>query len=466
MFKGLFNSKMKVALLSFLTIGGLLCSYKIVLHADFSLNPFHSMLATLEKSATKAKMKLAEYEFLKHTERELKVTIPVRMDNGTIKYFEGYRVQHSTARGPAKGGIRLHPNVEINEVKALAAWMSIKCAIIGVPFGGGKGGITVDPSTLSEGETERLLRGYVRKIAPFIGPHLDVPAPDVNTNGKHMEIIYDEYSKIVGKPTPAVVTGKPLKIGGSEGRVEATGRGIMIITREIVKNKLKRNSLRGTTIAIQGSGNVGGIAAKLLYAEGATIIAISDVSGAIYKKDGLNIPEVLSYLAQSTSNKRFLLSGYNARGVQHIEGSQILTLETDVLIPAALENQITPVVASKLNTSIVVEGANGPTTAEADPVLKQRNITVVPDVLTNSGGVLVSYYEWYQNIHNEHWSEAEVNKKLETEMVKAFNSVIETADGNKGATLREGAYILAIERIGSAVLGKTVTAKNPLRARM
>lgn len=331
-----------------------------------SYNPYDNVLATVENAAHILGYKPAEYEAVKYPERELSVSVPVRMDNGSVKVFKGYRVQHSTVRGPAKGGIRYHQNVNLDEVKALSAWMTFKCAVADIPYGGGKGGVVVDPSTLSDGEKQRLTRRFTSMISPIIGPDKDIPAPDVGTNAEVMGWIMDTYSMLNGHSTPAVVTGKPIALGGSEGRNEATGRGIMLNTLYICQ-KLGID-IKAATVTIQGMGNVGSITAKLLNKEGAKIVAVSDVSGGIYNENGLNIPAILEYL----SVKGNLLSGYNEDGMKRISNEELLTLDTTILIPAALENQINKDNADKIKAKVIVEGANGPTTIEADEILDKK----------------------------------------------------------------------------------------------
>lgn len=407
-------------------------------------NPYENMLAVLDHAAGVMGLKEDDYSFLRYPERELKVSIPVKMDDGHTKIFEGYRVQHSSMRGPCKGGIRYHKDTNLDEVKALAAWMSLKCAVAGIPYGGGKGGITVDPKDLSAGELERLTRGYAKMIAPIIGPDKDIPAPDVNTNGQIMAWIMDTYSLINNnRLTPGVVTGKPLDIGGSLGRTEATGRGLMLIMREILKKYGKE--LKGTRVAIQGMGNVGGIACRLLHDEGCIIVAAATKSGGVYKKDGLDVPHMMAYL-DDPANK---LGEYEAPGVSRVSNEAVLTSDVEVLIPAALENAITADVAKNIKAKIIIEGANGPTTVEADEILEAKGVHVVPDILANSGGVIVSYFEWVQNLQNFYWSEAEVNERLEQTIVPAFETVCKLA-GEKNTSLRLSAYMTAIGRIVNA----------------
>lgn len=406
-------------------------------------NPYDNFLAVLAKAAKTINMPEQEYEAIKYPERELKVNLPIKMDNGTVKVFEGFRVQHSTARGPAKGGIRYHQNVNIDEVKALSAWMSFKCAVVNIPYGGGKGGITVDPRELSINEIERLTRAYAKAISPIIGPLKDVPAPDVNTNGQIMNWIVDTYSDTVGYQCKAVVTGKSLEVGGSQGRTEATGRGVMINTLAMLKKfNLDPNQ---TNIVIQGMGNVGSISARLLAEQGCKIVAVSDVSGGIRNMNGLNIPEIYKFI---DCGKK-LLEAYNAPGVEHISNEELLLTKCDVLIPAALENQINGEIAKKLQAKIIVEAANGPTTTEGDAVLEERNIVLVPDILANAGGVAVSYFEWVQNLQNYYWDEADVNEKLFKTMTNAINDVIAVAEEYK-CSYRLAAYAVALKRITAA----------------
>lgn len=403
-------------------------------------NPYDNVIKTVEENAKLLGYSQEEYETVKYPERELKVSLPVVMDDGSVRVFEGYRVQHSTSRGPAKGGIRFHQDVNIDEVKALAAWMTFKCAVVNLPYGGGKGGVVCNPSELSDAELRRLTRRYIAAIAPIIGPEVDIPAPDVGTNAQIMGWMVDTFSVLKGHCVPGVVTGKPIQLGGALGRTEATGRGVMLTTKNILK-KLGIDS-KGAKVVVQGMGNVGSISAKLLSREGMTVIAVSDVSGGIYKKDGLDIPEIIAYLSQ---DRRNLLSGYKADGVSHITNKELLALETDVLVPAALENQINGDNAADVKAKIIVEAANGPLTVEADAILAQKEVVVVPDILANAGGVVVSYFEWVQNIQSLSWTEDEVNAKLKDKMDEAFENVWELANEKK-ATLRQGAYMIALKR--------------------
>ncbi len=407
-------------------------------------NPYDEMLQVLDRAAEMLNLEEDDYIQLKYPERELKVAIPLRMDDGSIKVFEGYRVQHSGVRGPYKGGMRYHQNVDLDEVKALAAWMSFKCAVVNVPYGGGKGGVTVDPTKLSKGELERLTRKYATLLYPVIGPQVDIPAPDVNTNAEVMGWFMDAYSTLAGHLSPGVVTGKPIEIGGSLGRGEATGRGIMFVTREISK---KLNfSLKGAKVAVQGAGNVGGTAAKLLFREGCQVVALSDVSGAIYNEEGLDIEKIMEFLQAERGR---LLKDYNAPGLSRISNEELLTLDVDILIPAALENQLTADISKNVRAKVVVEGANGPTTFEGDKVLEDKGVIVVPDILANCGGVIVSYFEWVQNLQSFSWDEERVNNQLEDLIVKGFNDVWNTAQ-EADTTLRMGAYMVAIGRIVTA----------------
>ncbi len=407
-------------------------------------NPYTDMLDSLEKAARLLGLEERDYAAMKYPERELKVSIPVEMDDGQIKVFEGYRVQHSTSRGPCKGGLRYHPEVNIDEVKALAAWMTFKCAVVNIPYGGAKGAVKVDPLTLSREELKRLTRRYTGMILPLIGPERDIPAPDVGTNAEIMGWIMDTYSMFKGYTVPGVVTGKPIEIGGSLGRREATGRGVMLVTRETLHRM--GIPVLGTSVAVQGMGNVGSTTARLLQQEGCRIVAVSDVSGGVYKRTGLNIPEILDYLQDKPGN---LLSGYDGDGTKHITNEGLLTMDVDILIPAALENQITLDIAPRIRAKIVVEAANGPTTNEADEVLQKQGVTVVPDILVNAGGVVVSYFEWIQNIQSLTWDEDEVNRTLEKIMIRAFNDVWNDAVSSK-ITLRMSAYKVAIARVAKA----------------
>lgn len=410
--------------------------------AKAGYNPYENMLSVLDAAAAKLGLARDEYETLRYPERELQVSIPIRMDNGELRVFEGYRVQHNSSRGPYKGGIRFHQNSDLDEVKALAAWMSFKCAVVNIPYGGAKGGIKVDPRELSRDELIRLTRRYTTRILPIIGPDMDIPAPDVNTNGEVMGWIMDTYSMFKGHAVPGVVTGKPIELGGSIGRTEATGRGVIITTLQCLK-KMGRDPMAQTYV-VQGMGNVGGVAAKILYDGGKKVIAVGDWSCGVYNENGLNIPEILEFLADRSK----CLRDYNAEGVTHITNDELLTTKCNVLIPAALENQLTADNADRVQAEIVIEAANGPTTVEADEILNKKGIIVVPDILANAGGVVVSYFEWVQNIQSMAWDLEEVNGRLEKIMLKAYDEVEEMA--KKGGSMRMGAYMVAINRICTA----------------
>ena len=407
-------------------------------------NPYDNVLKVVKQAAEILGYEESDYEAIKYQERELKVSAPVQMDDGTVKVFEGYRIQHSTSRGPAKGGIRFHPNVNNDEVKALAAWMTFKCAVVGIPYGGGKGGVICDPSQLSEREMRAITRRFTASIAPLIGPDQDIPAPDVGTNAQVMGWMMDTYSMLKGHCVPGVVTGKPIELGGALGRSEATGRGVMLTTKNILAKM--GIPMEGTDVVIQGMGNVGSISAKLLHREGMKVVAVSDVSGGIYNPDGLNIPAILEYLSKDRKN---LLSGYEEPGMKRIDNAELLTMKTTVLVPAALENQINADNAEKIQAKLIVEAANGPTTAEADEILERRGITVVPDILTNAGGVVVSYFEWVQNIQSVSWTEEHVNEELKKIMDKAFYAVWDITQ-EKQVTMRTGAYLIAVKRVVEA----------------
>jgi glutamate dehydrogenase (NAD(P)+) len=400
-------------------------------------NPFEAMSERFDRAAKLLNLEEDLYAVMRVPSREIKVYIPVRMDTGHIQVFEGFRVQHNFARGPAKGGIRYAPDVSLDEVKALSAWMTWKCAVVNVPFGGGKGGIICDPHQMSIGELERMTRRYTSELIDFIGPDKDVPAPDMNTGEQTMAWIMDTYSMHMRHTVNAVVTGKPVALGGSLGRREATGRGVMFTVNEAIK----RFNLtpEQTTVVVQGSGNVGGIGAELMHALGYKVIAISDVGGGIYNPQGLNIPHVLEYLK---NNKTF--EGY--ADVEFVDNKSLLEIECDVLAPCATENQITSENADRIKCKILAEGANGPTTPKADKILHDKGIFVIPDILANAGGVTVSYFEWVQDRMGYFWSEAEVNSRLEDKMVASFNELVRFADKH-GVDSRTAAYMLAIDRV-------------------
>jgi len=378
---------------------------------------------------------------LEMPKRELTVHFPVRMRDGAIKSFTGYRVHHNLTRGPAKGGIRYHPATDIDEVRALAFWMTVKCAVVNIPFGGAKGGVVCDPSQLDIGELERLTRRYTSEIAILLGPDKDIPAPDMGTNGQTMAWILDTYSSLKGTTVPAVVTGKPISVGGSEGRVEATGRGVVTITREVLRSL--NMQLPESTIAIQGYGNVGSAAAVLFHVSGAKVEAVSDVNGAIYRKGGIDILALQDYVRQNRTVVGF-------PGADPIPADEILTMAVDVVVPAALQHVITAENANQIKAKVVVEGANGPTTPDADVILRSNGVTVVPDVLANAGGVTVSYFEWVQGLQSFFWTENEVNNRLEQILIRAYQQVHRAAQYHK-VDLRMGAYIVGVGRVADAI---------------
>ena len=407
-------------------------------------NAYENALEVLCGAAEQAGYKHDEYVTLEYPERELKVSVPVVMDDGSVQVFEGYRVQHSSLRGPCKGGIRFHKDSDIEEVKALALWMTMKCAVANIPYGGAKGAVKVDPAKLSRGELQRLTRRYTAMVLPLIGPEKDIPAPDVNTNAETMGLIMDTYSMLKGYTVPGVVTGKPVEIGGSLGRSEATGRGVMITAMQLMKKLGMRPE--NTRAAVQGFGNVGSAAADLLAKQGVKICALSDVSGGIYCADGLDVSKVRAFIA---AEKGRFLKDYTIDDVRHITNKELLEADVDLLIPAALENQITAENAGKIRAKYIVEAANGPTSVEADAILTQRGITVVPDILANAGGVVVSYFEWVQNIQSLMWEEKEVNRHLEEIMVRAFEEVWSICK-EKQVTMRMAAYMSALKRLITA----------------
>jgi glutamate dehydrogenase (NAD(P)+) len=404
-----------------------------------------TVLTIFDDIAQRLELDAGVYSVLRQPERELTVSVPVRMDDGQIKVFTGYRIQHSSARGPCKGGIRYHPGVDLNEVKALAALMTWKCAVVDIPYGGAKGGVQCDPRGMSQDELCRMTRRYTAMIMPIIGSDRDIPAPDVNTNAQTMAWIADTASMLRGKTTMAIVTGKPIPLGGSLGRKEATGRGVALATRELLKRQGRQ--LDETTVAVQGYGNVGMFAATILNLMGCQINAVSDVSGGLYNPRGLDVVGLNRHVA---THPRGLLEGYQAPGVARISNEELLTSDVDVLIPAALEHQIRADNAPYIRARMIVEGANGPTTPEADDILNDRGITIVPDILANAGGVIVSYFEWVQNLQFFYWNEKEVNDKLEHLMVRAFENVWEFSREQQ-VPMRLGAYMLAVDKVAKAV---------------
>ncbi|MGE0330194.1 MAG: Glu/Leu/Phe/Val dehydrogenase [Ramlibacter sp.] len=376
-------------------------------------------------------------ETLKRPKRALIVDVPIHLDDGTVAHYEGYRVQHNTSRGPGKGGVRFHQDVTLSEVMALSAWMSIKNAAVNVPYGGAKGGIRVDPRTLSRGELERVTRRYTSEIGIIIGPNKDIPAPDVNTDGQIMAWMMDTYSMNQGSTATGVVTGKPIDLGGSLGRVEATGRGVFTVGVEAARHiGLEVGQAR---VAVQGFGNVGGIAAKLFAETGARVVAVQDHGGTIYREAGLNVPELLRHVAEHRT-----VAGFE--GAEALKNDQFWDVECDILIPAALEAQINKDNAGRIKARMVIEGANGPTTPEADDILKERNVLVLPDVIANAGGVTVSYFEWVQDFSSFFWDEEEINARLVRIMRAAFASIWQVAQDHK-VTLRTATFIVACKRI-------------------
>ena len=402
-------------------------------------NPFDDVVEQIDRAAEVLGLQPAEVELLKHAKRQVIVSLPVAMDDGSVTVFTGYRVLHDNTRGPGKGGVRYHPEVDLDEVKALAAWMSWKCALVDVAFGGAKGGVTCDPTTMSVGELERLTRRYTAEIFDVIGPNLDIPAPDVGTDARVMAWMMDTYSMKKGYVEPGVVTGKPIVLGGSLGREAATGSGIVVATREALKDL--GIPFEGVRIAIQGFGNVGSNAARLLARAGARIVAVSDVKGGVFKTDGLDIAALLLYRAEHG-----VVQGFP--GTQPVTNDELLTLECDVLLPAALEGQLHEGNADRIRAKLIVEGANGPTTAEADEIFRSRGIPVVPDIMANSGGVVVSYFEWVQDRYGYFWTEAEVSQRLEEKMVAAYAALRAAIDRYDLVNdLRTAAYTVAMQRI-------------------
>jgi glutamate dehydrogenase (NAD(P)+) len=402
-------------------------------------NPFEAMMSRFDYAAQRLSLDPGLYKVLRSPEKQIIVSVPVVRDSGDVDVYTGYRVLYNTSRGPAKGGIRFDTAVTLDEVTALAAWMTWKCAVVNIPFGGAKGGVMCDPFQLSNGELERITRRYTSAIIETLGPDSDVPAPDVNTNERVMAWIMDTYSMHKRHTVTSVVTGKPVEMGGSLGRREATGRGCMLVTREALKRL--RMPIEGSRVAVQGFGNVGSIAAQLMDGLGMRIVAVSDKSGGIYNPKGLKIRDVL----QHTRQRRFL-SDY--KDAEHIGNEDLLTIDCDVLVPAALENVITSHNAAAVKARIICEGANGPTTAGADKILEENGVFVIPDILSNAGGVTVSYFEWVQDRGGYFWDEDTVNQRLERIMVESFEEVASMA-GRHGINLRIGAYMLAIERVAA-----------------
>ncbi|AGL03824.1 Glu/Leu/Phe/Val family dehydrogenase [Desulfoscipio gibsoniae] len=406
------------------------------------INNYEIVKGLIDATVKKMSLNRSVYNILSEPQNVVEVAIPVQMDDGSINVIKGYRSQHNNALGPYKGGIRFHQDVDIDEVKALSAWMTLKCALLNVPFGGSKGGVVVDPRELSPGELERLSRGYIRAISPILGMDIDIPAPDVGTDGRVMGWMLDEFSRYKNYGEFGMITGKPIIVGGSLGRVEATSRGAMFIIREAAR--AMGINMKGAEVVVQGFGNVGGNAVKILHEVGCRILAVSDVYGGVYNPKGLDVPSLQEYYAQNGTLKDF-------PGSQNIGNKELLTLKCDILVPAAVENQITGQNAANINAKIVAEAANGPTTPDADKILAERKILVLPDVLTNAGGVTVSYFEWVQNRYGYYWSEDEVNDRLERKMVEAFNTIYSLYRNRKDVDMRGAAYMVAIERIYEAM---------------
>jgi glutamate dehydrogenase (NAD(P)+) len=404
------------------------------------LNPFHISQMQFDLAAEFLKLEPGLRQILRVPKRVMEVSVPTKMDNGQLKVFTGYRVQHNIARGPAKGGIRYHPNVTLDEVKALAAWMTWKTATVNIPFGGGKGGVICDPKRMSRDELERMTRRYTSEILPIIGPERDIPAPDVYTDSQTMAWVMDTYSMTIGSTALGVATGKPLSLGGSEGRTEATARGCLFAIEEACR--VKKIPLRGATVAIQGFGNAGSIAARLLTEKKARVVAISDSRGGVYNSRGIDPLKALRYKERTGTV-------VGMPGTSRISNDDLLALKCDILVPAALENVLTLANADQVRARIIAEAANGPTTPHADEVLARKGIFVVPDILANAGGVTVSYFEWVQDLQGFFWSVDEVNAKLELVMKRAFSDVFETARKYR-THMRNGAYILAVGRVAEA----------------
>lgn len=404
------------------------------------VNPLEMARQQLAIAAEKLNLDPNIHEKLKYPKRTLIVSVPIRMDDGSLKTFTGYRVQHNLERGPAKGGIRYHPDVDLDEVTALAMWMTWKCAVVNIPYGGAKGGVVCDPKKMSLAELERMTRRYISEIGIIIGPDKDIPAPDVGTNPQVMAWIMDTFSMNVGHSVPGVVTGKPLDIGGSRGRLEATGRGVVYVAEQVCK--YLKMDLEKASIVVQGFGNVGSNAARILYRAGKKVIAVSDVKTAVYNPKGLDINALVKWRWEKGTVANF-------PEAEHLTNEEMLELPCDILIPAAMENQITSENASLIKAKIIVEGANGPTTPEADKILAERGIFVVPDILANAGGVTVSYFEWVQSLQEYFWKEEEVNKNLKDIMVNAFDSVIATMEKHK-VDMRTAAMMLGVSRVAEA----------------
>jgi glutamate dehydrogenase (NAD(P)+) len=409
-------------------------------HVAARINPWHVAQQQFDLAADRLNLDPGLRRVLREPRRELTVHFPVKMDDGRVQVFTGYRVQHNLGRGPAKGGIRYHQDVSLDEVKALAMWMTWKCAVVSIPFGGGKGGVIVDPKKLSLKELEALTRRFTTEIEVLIGPERDIPAPDVNTNAQVMAWMMDTFSMHSGYTVPGVVTGKPISLGGSEGRNEATARGTIYCITEAASHL--GLSLAGSRVVVQGFGNAGSIAARLIADEGATVLAVSDSLGGIHRPDGLDVDHVIAWKGEHGTVRGF-------PGAREVSNEELLEIECDILIPAALENQITARNADRIHAKIVAEAANGPTTPDADAILHQRGIFLIPDILCNAGGVTVSYFEWVQDLNRDHWSEAIVNAKLREIMVTAFDEVLRVSQ-REDVAMRTAAYLVAVQRVAEA----------------
>lgn len=410
--------------------------------AEKTLNPFEIVQSQIKEACDALGETQEVYEMLKQPKSCIEVSIPVRMDNGELKIFDGFRSLHNDAVGPGKGGIRFHQNVTRDEVKALSAWMTFKCGVAGIPYGGGKGGIIVDPRGMSQGEIERMSRKFVERIEPMIGEKVDVPAPDVNTNPQTMAWMVDEYCKIKGDQSIGVFTGKPLEIGGSLARFEATGYGVALMMKEAFR--VKNIDMKGATVSVQGFGNVGRFAALYAQQWGAKVVAVSDVSCALVNEEGIDIQALYDYVNENDQ----MIKGFE--GAKEMDRDAIYDVKVDLFAPCALENSITSDTVKRVDAKIVVEGANGPTTPEADKVLQERGILLVPDILSNGGGVMVSYFEWVQNLQGYYWSFEEVQEKQEVKMVNAFNDIYKLME-ERNVTMRVAAFMMSIKRVADAM---------------
>src|SRR5579871_1092515 len=411
-----------------------------------TLNPYHMAVQQFELAAEKLRLSEDMREILRQPKRELTVNFPLRLDNGRIKTITGYRVQHNVNRGPAKGGIRYSPDVTLDEVKALAMWMTWKCAVVGIPYGGAKGGVICDPKQMSPSELERLTRRYATEISILIGPDSDIPAPDMNTNPQVMAWIMDTYSMHHGYSIPAVVTGKPISIGGSEGRMEATARGVLVVTHEAARDA--GIPLEGAKVVVQGFGNVGSISARLFHEAGAKVIGLSDLYGGVYNPHGIDVTRALRY---SQEHGRLT----NLPETEPISNADLLELPCDILVPAATEGQLTGRNASRITARLIVEAANGPTTPEADAIFNDRGIPVIPDILANAGGVTVSYFEWVQDLQRFFWAEQQINTELERIMRRSYQATYDKAK-NVDVSMRMGAYLLAVTRVAEATAARGI----------